>query len=185
MLTTRQLALVILFISGAALSWGVYIPTVHEAAGKLQSSLRAFLLVGIAYFLVAVLIPGAMLFAFDFDPTVRGTSPNFKPAAVGWGIAAGSVGAMGALCVILATAAGGKGAPLYVAPLVFAGVPIVNTIATITWFHPVKTLPDARFFLGLVMAAAGAVMVLVFKPTDAPARAPAPVGSANSGETAH
>ncbi|MEM9702929.1 MAG: hypothetical protein AAF907_10860, partial [Planctomycetota bacterium] len=35
----------------------------------------------------------------------------------------------------------------------------------------VKTLPDWKFFLGLVMAATGAVLVMVFKPTD-PSKTP-------------
>ena len=48
---------VLLFVAGAALSWGVYVPLVHGAAMKLQSNLRAFLFVGVAYFLVAVLVP--------------------------------------------------------------------------------------------------------------------------------
>ncbi len=70
--------------------------------------------------------------------------------------------------IFAVTKAGRPWGPLYVAPLVFAGAPIVNTIATLLYFHPTKTLPDWRFFLGLVMAAGGAVMVMVFKPTEDP-----------------
>jgi hypothetical protein len=53
-----------------------------------------------------------------------------------------------------------------VAPLVFAGAPIINTFATIYYFHPVKTLPDWKFFLGLAFAVVGAAMVMLFKPVD-------------------
>ena len=55
----------------AALSWGVYVPLVHVAAQKLGSNLRAFLFVGVAYFLVAVLIPAVFIFVLDKDPTAK------------------------------------------------------------------------------------------------------------------
>lgn len=165
---SKQFLLVLLFVTGAALSWGVYVPVVHEAAQSLKSNLRAFLLVGVAYFLVAVIVPVVFIFVLKSDPTVKGT-PNFDAGPVAWGIAAGIAGAVGALCVIFAVTNAGKGGAIYVAPLVFAGAPIVNTIATITYFHPVKSLPDWRFFLGLVLAACGAAMVMLFKPVDKPA----------------
>ena len=163
---------VLLFVAGAALTWGVYVPSIHVAAGDkqvgLQSNLRAFLFVGVAYFLVAVLIPLALIFLANYDPTAK-PDANWNGAGVGWGIFAGAMGAAGALCVIFAVTAskGGLG-PLYVAPLVFAGAPIVNTLATLLYFHPVRVMPDWRFFAGLVLAAAGAVLVMIYKPTEAP-----------------
>ena len=45
---------VLSFVAGAALSWGVYVPVVHRAAFELKSNLRAFMFVGAAYFVVAV-----------------------------------------------------------------------------------------------------------------------------------
>jgi hypothetical protein len=168
---SKNFPLVLLFVAGAALSWGVYVPVVHVAAQKLGSNLRAFLFVGVAYFLVAVLIPALLIFILG-DPTEK-PNANFQTTPVLWGIAAGTAGAVGALCVIFAVTYAGKGGAIYVAPLVFAGAPIINTIATITYFHPVKTLPDWRFFFGLAMAAAGAAMVMLFKPVDAAPHAPA------------
>jgi hypothetical protein len=167
-------AVVALFILGAALTWGIYVPSIHLAAKgtpgiSLNSNLRAFLFVGVAYFLTAVLIPLALIFAFNYDPTAVPGKVNWGSKGITWGLLAGTFGAAGALCVIFAvTKAGRPWGPLYVAPLVFAGAPIVNTLATLLYFHPVKTLPDWKFFLGLVMAAAGAVMVMVFKPQDPP-----------------
>ena len=87
--------LVLLFVAGAALSWGVYVPLVHEAAQSLKSNLRAFLFVGVAYFLVAVLVPSLFIFVLKNDPTEKGT-PNFDRAPVLWGIGAGTAGAIGA-----------------------------------------------------------------------------------------
>jgi len=163
------------FVAGAVLSWGLYVPVVHEAAIKLHSNLRAFLFVGVAYFLVAVVVPATMIFGLDYDPTSSGSDPNFSVTAMGWGIAAGVAGAAGALCVIFAVTNAGKGGALYVAPLVFAGAPIVNTIATITYFHKPEKLPETPFYIGLLMAAGGAAMVMIFKPKLAgPTQAPRP-----------
>ena len=93
---------VLSFVAGAALSWGVYVPVVHRAAFELKSNLRAFMFVGAAYFVVAVLIPAFFIFVAKSDPTVKpGTVPNFHLHASLWGLAAGMAGAMGALCVIL------------------------------------------------------------------------------------
>ncbi len=68
--------IVALFITGAALTWGIYVPSIHLAAKgtpgiSLNSNLRAFLFVGVAYFLTAVLIPLVLIFAFNYDPTAR------------------------------------------------------------------------------------------------------------------
>ena len=87
--------------------------------------------------------------------------------------------------MIFAVTTGGKGSAIYVAPLVFAGAPIINTIATITIFHPTKELPDWKFFAGLVMAAAGAAMVMLFKPKPAPAgHVPPPPAAESEAEPA-
>jgi hypothetical protein len=157
--------IVLLFVAGAALSWGVYVPLVHGAAMKFQSNLRAFLFVGVAYFLVAVLVPAVLIFVMKFDPTQR-ANPNFNGISIAWGIAAGIAGALGALFVIFAATNAGAGGAIYVAPLVFAGAPIINTFATIYYFHPVEKVPDWKFFLGLAFAVVGAAMVMLFKPAD-------------------
>ena len=161
---------VLAVVAGAVASWGLYVPVVHKAAALLQSKLSAFLFVGVAYFLVAVLVPAVLIFLCKYDPTAK-ASPNFRAGPIGWGIAAGTAGAVGALCVIMAATNAGRGGALFVAPLVFAGAPIVNTIATITWFHPVKKLPDWRFFCGLLLAVAGAGLVMIFKDSSSEASA--------------
>lgn len=176
----KTMLLVMIFVAGAALSWGLYVPTVHTAQVALKSPLRAFLFVGVAYFITAVLIPALFVFVLNWDPTVKpGNTPNFDTLACLKGLFGGTLGAAGALCIIFAVAIGGKDAPLYVAPLVFAGAPIINTIATILYFNPAKQTPDPRFFLGLVMAAAGAAMVMVFKPASPPHGAAHPAPAAN------
>ena len=163
---------ILAFIAGAALSWGVYVPLVHEATSKLGSNLRAFLMVGVAYFLVAVIVPAIFIFFLKNDPTVKNVNDlNWKIPSLTWGLLAGISGAVGALCVIFATrdavaTLGPAVGPLIVAPLVFAGAPIVNTIASITIFSHGKKfeMPSASFYIGLLIAAAGMALVMVNKP---------------------
>jgi hypothetical protein len=164
----------LLFVLGAALSWGSYVPTIHHGQLGLphgaNRALKAFLFVGLAYFLVAVVVPGALLVS---RPDGAGYSRNGIIVST----VAGVLGALGALCVIFALRWGGK--PIYVAPLVFAGAPLVNVVVATVWDRTYK-LPDWRFLLGIVLAAAGAALVLRYKPSDAKA-APAPRVEASIG----
>ncbi|MBL8814679.1 MAG: hypothetical protein JNL58_01525 [Planctomyces sp.] len=185
---------VIAFVLGAALSWGVYVPVVHEATTKLGSNLRAFLMVGVAYFLVAVIVPSIFIFLLKTDPTAKNVAKlNWDTPHMLWGIAAGTAGALGALCVIFAVRDAGAIGPLIVAPLVFAGAPIINTIASFTIFAHGKKFaaPGGLFYLGLVLAAGGMVMVWFNKPKPEPEQKPAaaaaaaPIpGSSSSGKQA-
>lgn len=144
------------FVVGAVVAWGTYVPVVHHGQALLgRSPLRAFLCVGIAYFLTAVLIPVALL-------ATKSEKGAFNPQGIGFSLGAGVAGAAGALCVILALKSGAR--PIYVAPLVFAGAPIVNTLVTIAW-HPPKAPPSSMFYVGIVLAAIGAGLVLWYKPS--------------------
>ena len=74
---------------------------------------------------------------------------------------AGALGALGALGIVFALLYGGR--PIFVAPIVFAGAPIVNTIVSMIWHKPASA-PNPLFFAGIVLAAVGASMVLRFRP---------------------
>jgi hypothetical protein len=177
--------LVATFVAGAALSWGVYVPLVHLATKNIGSNLRAFLMVGVAYFLVAVLVPSLFIFVLKNDPTAK-PNVNWDTGSLLWGLLAGISGAIGALCVIFATRdavalTNPITGPLLVAPLVFAGAPIINTIASMTIFAHGQKLPAPapQFYAGLVIAALGMVMVMVYKPVaPTPAKAAAPAAAA-------
>ena len=51
----------IFFALGAALSWGLYGPVLHRGQVALGNPMRALLCVGVAYFLIGVLVPVANL----------------------------------------------------------------------------------------------------------------------------
>lgn len=182
--------IVLSFISGAALSWGVYVPLVHRATSELGTNLRAFLMVGVAYFLVAVLVPALFIFVLRSDPTLKpGVVPNWAPASLTWGLLAGVSGAVGALCVIFATKEavamlGPATGPLIVAPLVFAGAPIINTIASMTIFaHGKMEKPSPTFYIGIIVAAAGMALVMLNKPKSVVEPKGPPAGSSAPGDS--
>lgn len=184
---------ILAFIAGAALSWGVYVPLVHKATSLLGSNLRAFLMVGVAYFLVAVVVPGLFIFVMNNDPTVKDPAVvNWRIPSLTWGLLAGISGAAGALCVIFATrdavaTLGPSVGTLIVAPLVFAGAPIVNTIASITFLSDGKKFesPGLLFYTGLFLAAAGMVLVMVNKPKPLPAAKNTATPAATAGDPGH
>jgi uncharacterized membrane protein len=140
------------FVAGAVLSWGVYVPVLHEGQRLLGGALRAFLCVGAAYFLTAVLIPLVLMY-FDLAGSRQGI---FNQQGVTFATLGGIAGAAGALCIILSVKYGGN--PLYVAPLVFAGAPIIASIVSLVW--KTQHMPGPTFFIGIVLAAAGAFLVL-------------------------
>ena len=61
----------VIFVLLAGLSWGVYVPLIAQGGKDLKSSYASFLCVGVAYFLIAVLLPLAMLWYMSTQP------PNF------------------------------------------------------------------------------------------------------------
>ena len=144
----------ILFALGAAMSWGLYGPTLHKGQVLLGHPMRALLCVGAAYFLVAILIPGGTLVS-------QGQLKSFSGSGTFYATLGGALGAFGAIFVIWAFRAGGT--PTYVMPIVFAGAPVVNVIYSM-WIHPPAAPPSPLLYLGFALAAAGAGMVLYFKP---------------------
>jgi uncharacterized membrane protein len=144
----------IIFALLAALSWGLYGPALHRGQVALGSPLRALLCVGVAYFLIGVLVP---LVGLWYQGELGGfTMKGSLSATLG-----GALGAAGAICIIFAFKSGGL--PAYVMPLVFAGAPIVNVLFSM-WLHPPKTAPNPLLYLGFVLASLSAGLVLYFKP---------------------
>ena len=144
----------IAFALGAALSWGMYGPMLHKGQVQLGNPLRALLCVGVAYFLVGVLVP---VVALKAQGNLGGFTTNGSIAATG----AGALGALGAVCIIWAFRSGGL--PTYVMPLVFGLAPVVNVIYSMAT-HPPKVAPNPLLWVGFLLAATGAGMVLYFKP---------------------
>jgi hypothetical protein len=144
----------LIFVAGAILSWGAYGVLLAQGQSQLGNPLKALLCVGIAYFLLGVIIPVAALSA-------QGGLSGFSTGGLVTATIAGGLGAAGAACIIWAFRAGGL--PVYVMPLVFGGAPIVNVLLTMA-VNPPKEAVNPLLYAGFVLAAAGAGMVLYFRP---------------------
>jgi hypothetical protein len=152
-------------------SWGIYGVFLHTGqmamGDPVNGRYKAFLFVGIAYLLTAVLAPLVILVA-------NGASWQMPARGVVWSLVAGTVGAIGAFCVLLAF--GAKGTPPVVMSIVFAGAPIVNAVVAVAMHPPAGGLAGVRwpFVLGILMAAAGGGLVTLYRPQPAaPHRPPA------------
>lgn len=162
-------------------SWGVYGVFLHTGqmamGDPVNGRYKAFLFVGLAYFLTAVLAPLAVLL-------VSGASWQMPVRGMAWSLVAGTVGAIGAFCVLLAF--GAKGSPAVVMSIVFAGAPIVNAIVVTALHPPAGGLSTIRwpFVVGLVMAAVGGCLVTLYRPQDAPATAARPSVAASDATAA-
>ncbi len=143
------------------LCWGLYGVLLHTGqmgmGDPASGRYKAFLWVGIAYVLIAVLAP-ALMIAFG------GGGWSMTGKGVFWSLIAGAAGAVGAFGVLLAF--GAKGPPAVVMSIVFAGAPIVNALVSLTLHPPhggIKTLAW-QFYAGIVLAALGGTLVTLYKP---------------------
>ena len=151
--------------------WGLYGAFLHSGQMGMHDPVngryKAFLFVGVAYFLTAVLAPLGVLW-------LKGATWSFSPGGVVWSLLAGIVGAVGAFGVLLAF--GAKGTPAVVMSIVFAGAPVLNAIYSLVMHPPAggwQKLPWP-FVLGIVLATVGGCLVSLYKPAPgAPAPHPA------------
>lgn len=155
----------LLFAVLAGLCWGTYVPFVQQGIRELgRNAYGSFLCVGVAYFLIAVLLPLGLFAAGE-------KQPNWNATGITFATLAGVAGALGALGVIFAN----KFAPtpdyrMYIGPVIFALAPLLNTVISLFW-HPSKgnfyfgmeSLPGWKFFLGIVLTGLGAALVLYSK----------------------
>lgn len=159
----------LVYVSLTIMAWGLYGVFLHNGqlgmADPENGRYKAFLFVGIAYFLTAVVAPIAML-------VIRGASWSFPSGGAWWSLIAGIVGAVGAFGVLLAFGAGGK--PSVVMALVFAGAPVVNAIVALSLHPPSGGIRSLRwqFFAGIALAALGGFLVTRYKPTPVPTPGP-------------
>ena len=153
------------------ISWGVYGILLHKgqtlmrapgdmAADPAMLRYKAFLFVGVAYFLTAVLAPLFLLMS-------KGQAfSGYTSSGAWWSLIAGIAGAIGAFGVLLAF--GAKGAPPVVMSIVFAGAPLINAVVG-SLLHPPKNgwgQVSPLFFAGIVLAVAGGYMVARYNPAN-------------------
>src|SRR5918999_3983204 len=135
----------------AGLAWGTYVPLIFYGGtelttkpGTIGGRLASILAVGVAYFVLAVVVP-VLLMATRDD-----ARPDWKGVGLVFSGLAGVAGAVGAICVIFASKAAVDQARIdgvnpatyriYIAPLIFALAPMINTLLSLVW-HPQKGDP--------------------------------------------
>ncbi len=192
------------YVALAGLAWGTYVPLIFfggsELGGKspLGGRLMAILCVGVAYFVLAVVIPLALFL------TRQTEWPDIKTTGLVFSSLAGVAGAAGAICVIFASKAAmesglaiKKDNPafnpatfrMYIGPLIFGLAPVINTLVSLIW-HPqkgeafhfgIEVMPGWKLWLGIILVGLGAALVL-FAKEEAEAKpkhaAPKPAPSA-------
>ena len=169
----------------AGLSWGTYVPIIFYGGtelttkpGTIGGRLASILCVGVAYFVLAVVIP-VVLMATRGDEA----KPEWKMNGLVFSGLAGVAGAIGAICVIFASKAAVDAAKLegltgpdiaryrvYIAPLIFCLAPLINTVLSLVWhpkpgdpFHFGFEMPGWKLVVGIVLVAAGTFLVLKSK----------------------
>ena len=144
--------------------WGTYGVCMHIGSTNMEDKengrIMAFLWVGLAYFLTAVVAPFIIL-------KLKGGNVafwTFLAQGWQWSLIAGTLGAVGALGVLLAF--GKMPSPAYVPvimSIIFAGAPMVNAIVSTTkegnWSY-VKW----PFVVGIALAALGGYLITKHAP---------------------
>lgn len=165
----------------AGLAWGTYVPIIFYGGtelttkpGTIGGRLASILCVGVAYFVLAVVIP-LLLMSFRDD-----AQPEWRTNGLIFSGLAGVAGAVGAICVIFASKAAVDQAKLdgvnpatyrmYIAPLIFALAPTINTLLSLVWhprpgdpWHFAVELPGWKLPAGIVFVALGTFLVLMSK----------------------
>lgn len=174
----------IFFVVLAGVAWGTYVPIIFYGGleltgkpGELGGRLMSILCVGLAYFLMAVLIPAGLMSSGAYQWPAPISSPGLVFSSL-----AGVAGAVGAICVIFASKAAVDSAKasglspasfrIYIAPLIFGLAPVINTLVSLLW-HPKKDgnflhfgiehTPGIALWLGILGVGGGAFLVLLSK----------------------
>ncbi len=149
--------------------WGTYGVCMHTGSANMESKehgrIMAFLWVGLAYFLTAVIAP-LIILKFKGGPIDFWAYPT---KGWQWSLIAGTLGAIGALGVLLAFGAS-PNPPVYVPvvmSIIFAGAPIVNAVVNTTKNNGWANV-QWPFVLGILLAALGGYLVTKHAPKPGP-----------------
>lgn len=158
-------------VAATAMCWGVYGPLLkwgHEAMEKGGGRMRPFICVGVAYLVVAIVLPIVAMQTFGYDKG-QGLFHGWTFSGITWSFIAGTAGALGAFGLLLALGSGAG--PAVVMPLVFGFAPAVNTLFTLYFLTSDKSkevIVSPFFFVGLIMIGLGAVVTLMYQPKAKP-----------------
>jgi hypothetical protein len=176
----------LLFALGTVFCWGLYSVLLHKGSLLMSAGvtgdmtgarMKAFLMVGIAYFIVGIVGPVLIMKARGFPLTVA----SFPMGGMWWSLLAGLAGAIGAYFLLMALSAGkgpleSKSLVLLVPAIVFAGAPIVNAVVALSKDGLWGDTPW-QFYAGILLASAGVAMVMKYRPLGHAAPPPKAAGA--------
>jgi hypothetical protein len=170
----------------AGLAWGTYVPIIFYGGTELSplgpngkpmgigGRLASILCVGMAYFVLAVVIPIGLMATSDK------AEAKWNANGITFAGLAGVMGAVGAICVIFASKAAVDQAledkvnpatyRVFIAPLIFCLAPLINTLLSLVW-HPLPgnplhfdfEVPGWKLPVGIALMAFGTFLVLKSK----------------------
>lgn len=171
------------FVIGAGLCWGTYVPLIAfggrslgDGTPGIGNRFAAILCVGAAYVVLGVIFPlGWFLLNGTGNAQASASGVTFSSLA-------GAAGALGAICVVFATANAKPEDRIYIAPLIFGLAPLINALVSLFW-HPTtqsafhfalpERVPGWKLFVGILLTGLGAALVLYSKE-ESEASAPKP-----------
>ena len=148
----------VVYAVATALFWGTYGPVLAESRTFLKSPFKPYVAIGIAY-LVWGIGGGVIGMLYKKD--------NFSftgPGAL-WGLAAGTLGAWGALTLTLAMFSGGK--PYVVMPIVFGGAVTVSALVAV-WKESEHAAVNPLLWVGILGIVVCAAIVAYCTPHTPP-----------------
>lgn len=175
-----KVLLPILFALGTALFWGCYGPTIGNAqAPKVNgapawSPFKPYVFIGVAYLVISII--GGL-----FMMKARGDSFDYFGAnfpSMKWGFLAGTLGALGALCLTSAMMYS-KGNALLVMPIVFGGAVTVTALVSV---YRAGVQPSPFLWGGVGLTALGVIITAMNTPHGHAASHPPGDTSAAHGE---
>lgn len=165
------------FALGTAVCWGLYGPTLGKArlADVDLSPFKPYVGIGFAYLVIAIC--GGMIGMW-----VKGDSFEVGGAGGLWGLAAGTLGALGAFSLTLCMFSGGARIPHAVMPVVFGGAVTVTALYTLVSSGG-KLHATPMLWVGVIGMLVSVVIITTNTP-HAPPPKPAATDSATAAEAA-
>ena len=160
----NKMLIPILFAIGTALFWGCYGPTIGNAQAPrvdgrlLWTPFKPYVFIGIAYLVIAV--AGGLVMMKVKGDSFSFTGDHFP--TMKWGFLAGTLGAVGALCLTTAMMTS-RGNALLVMPIVFGGAVSVTAIVSVIRLHDFSNV-SPLLWVGMLLTVAGVVTVAMNTP---------------------
>ncbi len=167
------------FALGTALCWGLYGPTLGKArlADASLSPFKPYVGIGVAYLVIAI-VGGLIGMWYKGD--------SFEPTGAGglWGLAAGTLGALGALSLTLCMFSGGARIPHAVMPVVFGGAVTITALYSI-YSSGGKLQASPFLWVGIVGMLASVIVITMNTPHASPSSGAPQHDRAESAESKH